>query len=118
MVLRLALLFAAAAAAAAAPARAAEEALGRIDGLYYQTAPGVLVAAKLQRLPRGERWADVDLGNGRRVLARIPADMNVAPGDRIAVRVGDPKSSPLAQVLPTTTVSRAIGPDPNASVGR
>ena len=96
----------------------AEEAFGRVDGVYYQAAPGVLVAARLQRGPSGARWADVDLGDGRRVLARVPDDQQVAPGQRIAVRLGDAKSSQLAQLLPTTAVSRAVGPDPNASIGR
>ncbi len=95
----------------------AEEAFGRVDGLYYQAAPGVLVAARLQGNPGAARWADVDLG-GRKVLVRVPDDMRVAAGDRIAVRLGAPKSNQLATILPTTTVSRALGPDPNASIGR
>lgn len=102
---------------AARPA-SAEDAFGRVDGVYYQAAPGVLVAAKLQRGSSVARWADVDLGSGRRVLARIPDDQQVSAGQRIFVRVGDAKSSQLAQVLPTTAVSRAVGPDPNASIGR
>jgi hypothetical protein len=114
---RLLAVLAIALACAALPAQA-EEAFGRVDGVYYQAAPGVLVAAKLQRGSSGARWADVDLGGGRRVLARIPDDQQVSPGQRIAVRVGDAKSSQLAQVLPTTAVSRAVGPDPNASIGR
>jgi hypothetical protein len=95
----------------------AEEAFGRVDALYQQAAPGVLVAAKLRGQPDGVRWADVDVG-GRRVLVRVPDDMRVAAGDRIAVRLGAPRSNQLATILPTTTVSRALGPDPNASIGR
>jgi hypothetical protein len=48
----------------------------------------------------------------------VPDDLRVARGDLIAVRVGAPKSNQLAHVLPTTTVSRAVAPDPNASIGR
>ncbi len=103
-------------ALAAFPANA-EEAAGRVDAVYYEAAPGILIAARVQGKAGGARWADVDVG-GRKVLARVPDDMKVSPGDRIAVRLAAPKSSQLAYVLPTTTVSRALGPDPNASIGR
>lgn len=103
-------------ALAAFPATA-EEAAGRVDAVYYEVAPGILAAAGLRGKVGGTRWADVDLG-GRKVLARVPDDMNVSAGDRIALRLAAPKSSQLAYVLPTTTVSRALAPDPNASIGR
>jgi hypothetical protein len=108
------LLCAVLALAAAFPA-GAEEALGRVEGVYHEAARGVFVPAR--GTEARSRWADVDVG-GRKVLARVPDGMAVAPGDRIALRLGDPKSSPLAFVLPTTTVSRVLAPDPNASVGR
>lgn len=95
----------------------AEEAAGRVDAVYYEAAPGILVAARVHGKAGGTRWADVDIG-GRKVLARVPEGMNISAGDRIAVRLAAPKSSQLAYVLPTTTVSRALGPDPNASIGR
>jgi hypothetical protein len=95
----------------------AEEVFGRVDAVYYEAARGVLVDAKLHRRASGPRWADVDVG-GRKVLARVPDDMRLSTGDRIAVRLGDPKSSQLAAILPSTTVSRVIAPDPNASIGR
>ncbi|HWA38340.1 MAG TPA: hypothetical protein VG873_10785 [Burkholderiales bacterium] len=96
----------------------AQDATGRVDAIYFEVAPGVLVTAGALRPANARRWADVDVG-GRKVLARLPEELRVGPGDRIAVRVGDRKSSALAQVLPTTTVSRALGPvDPNASIGR
>jgi hypothetical protein len=114
--MKAAILCALAALAAAFPA-GAEETVGRVEGIYYQAAPGVLVAARMQRDAHGARWADVDVG-GRKVLARVPDGMSVAAGDRIALRLGDPKSSQLAAILPTTTVSRAVAPDPNASIGR
>ena len=95
----------------------AEEAAGRVDAVYYEAAPGILVAARLGGKAGGTRWADVDVG-GRKVLARVPDDMSVSAGDRIAVRLGAPKSSQLSYILPTTAVSRALGPDTNASIGR
>ncbi len=101
----------------ATPASGTEEVSGRVDAVYYEAARGILVAAGVRGAPRGARWADVDLG-GRKVLVRVPDDMSVAAGDLIAVRLGEPKSGQLAYVLPTTTVSRALGPDPNASIGR
>lgn len=113
--MKAALLLALLALAAAFPA-GAQEMPGRVDGVYYEAAPGVLVAARGHE-GRARRWVDVDVG-GRKVLARVPDDMRVARGDRIAVRVGAPKSSQLAYVLPTTTVSRAFEPDPSASTGR
>jgi hypothetical protein len=109
------LLCAVLALAAAFPA-GAEEVPGRVDGVYYEAARGVFVPARGDEA-RGRRWADVDVG-GRKVLARVPDEMRVAPGDLISVRLGEPKSSQLATVLPTTTVTRALGADPNASIGR
>lgn len=95
----------------------AEELSGRVDALYVEAANGVLLEERFAGARPGARWADVSVGD-RRVLARVPEEMRIRRGDRIAVRVGTPKSNPLAYVLPTTTVSRALAPDPNASVGR
>jgi hypothetical protein len=96
----------------------AQEADGRVDAIYFEVAPGMFVTAGALRPAGARRWADVDVG-GRKVLARLPDQLQVGPGDRIAVRLGDRKSSALAQALPTTAVSRALGPvDPNASIGR
>lgn len=95
---------------------AAEELAGTVQAIYYEASRGIL----LQWRPRMEstrRWADVDV-DGRRVLARVPDGMRVSPGDGIAVLLGEPKSMPLAQVLPTTAVSQAVAPDSSASVGR
>ena len=87
----------------------AQEATGRVRAIYYEAAHGVLVEAKLARRPTAIRWADVGVG------------------DLVAVRLAEPKSSPLAQILPQVAVSRAleINPpqfagrqEPNASTGR
>jgi len=94
----------------------AEEAAGTVMAVYYEASRGVLLQWRA-RAGSGVRWADVDLG-GRKVLARIPDGMRVSPGDRIAVLLGEPKSMPLAQALPTAAISRAVASDANASVGR
>jgi hypothetical protein len=58
---------------------------------------------------------------------RMPAAFNAGVGDLVAVRLAEPKSSQLAQILPQVAVSRAleINPpqfagrqEPNASTGR
>jgi hypothetical protein len=102
---------------AASSSTFAEERAGRVDAVYFEVSPGIFVAGGARRPAGARRWVDVSVEGGR-VLARVPDDMQVRQGDRIAVRVGERKSAPLAQALPTTTVSRALAPDPNASVGR
>ena len=101
----------------------AEEATGRVRAIYYEAARGVLVEARLVRQSSAIRWADVELP-GRRVLVQMPAGMNAAVGDAVAVRLGEPKSSQLAQILPGVTVARAVGintgsePAGASSIGR
>lgn len=94
----------------------ADEVAGIVETVYYEAAPGLLQ----QWHPRvGARrlWADIDV-DGRKLLARVPEGMPISPGQRIAVRPGEPKSTPLARALPMTTVSRVAAPDPGASAGR
>jgi len=95
----------------------AEEVMGRVRALYYEAGRGVLVEAKMLHRPSAIRWADVELSS-RRLLVQLPADMNAGPGDLVAVRIGDPKSSQLAQILPTVAVNRAVETPGAASVGR
>jgi hypothetical protein len=104
----------------------AQEVTGRVRAIYYEAAHGVLVDAKLTRRPSKIRWADVELA-GRMVLVQMPAGFDPLVGDLVAVRLAEPKSSQLAQILPQVAVSRALeinppqfaGPqDPNASTGR
>ena len=104
----------------------AQEATGRVRAIYYEAAHGVLVDARVTRRPSKIRWADIEL-SGRMVLVQMPADFNPVIGDLVAVRLAEPKSSQLAQILPQVAVSRALeinppqfaGPqDPNASTGR
>ena len=103
----------------------AEEAIGRVRTIYYEAAKGVLVDAKLSRRGSVIRWADVEV-QGRMVLVQIPVEMNAGVGDVVAMRLAEPKSSQLAQILPQVAVSRVLevnpphfaGQEPNASTGR
>jgi hypothetical protein len=104
----------------------AEETTGRVRAIYYEAARGVLLDAKLAHRPSAIRWADVDLG-GRSVLVLMPAKLNAGVGDLVAVRLAEPRSNQLAQILPDVAVSRALDVDPrqfadrqepNASTGR
>ncbi len=108
------------------PPANAQEASGRVRAIYYEAARGVLVDARLSRRTSAIRWADVELP-GRMVLVQMSAGLNAGVGDLVAVRLAEPKSSQLAQILPQVAVSRALeinptqfaGPrDPNASTGR
>ena len=107
------------------PANAAET-IGRVRTVYHEAARGVLVDAKLARRASAIRWADVEV-QGRMMLVQIPAGLNAGVGDLVAVRLAEPKSNQLAQILPQVAVSRALevnppqlaGPrEPNASTGR
>jgi hypothetical protein len=95
----------------------AEEAVGRLRAVYYEAAPGVLVESRFAHSRSGIRWADIDVG-GRRVLARMPAEVQAGVGERVAVRLADPKSSQLAQVLPTLSTARAFEVPQQSSTGR
>ena len=95
----------------------AEEAIGRVRTVYYEAAKGVLVDAKLSRRGSVIRWADVEV-QGRMVLVQIPGAMNAAVGDVVAVRLAEPKSSQLAQILPQVAVSRVLEVNPLQFAGR
>ena len=81
----------------------AAETSGRVRALYYEAARGVLVEARMLHGAGATRWADVE-ADGRRLLVRVPAGMSAAVGDVVAVRLADPKSSQLAQILPALAV--------------
>src|SRR4051812_21085875 len=95
----------------------AEEAIRRGGGIYYEQAPGVLVDSRFHHRPSAIRWADVDIG-GRSVLAKLPEEVQARIGERVAVRLADPKSTPLAQILPTVASARALEAVPESSTGR
>jgi hypothetical protein len=68
----------------------AEEATGRVRGLYYEAPHGGLLE---RPVPGGGavRWADVELErDARRVLVHAPAKLNATIGDRVAVQLVDP----------------------------
>ena len=102
-------------AALVLPARA-EETVGRVRAVYYEAARGVLVEAGMGHPTSAIRWADVETSS-RRLLVQIPAGMQAAPGELVAVRLADPKTSALAQALPAMAVNRALD-DGGASAGR
>ena len=59
------------------------------------------------------RWLDVELEgdlppSGKRQLVLLPRGMEAAPGDRVALRLGEPKSTQLAEVLPAVATNRAL----------
>jgi hypothetical protein len=104
----------------------AEEAIGRVRTVYYEATRGVLVDAKMTRRASAIRWVDVEV-RGRMVLVQMPAGLEAGVGDLVAVRLAEPKSNQLAQILPQVAVSRAleVNPpqfagrqEPNASTGR
>jgi hypothetical protein len=99
-----------------APARA-EEAIGRVRAIYYEAGRGVLVESRMLHRSSAIRWVDVEVSS-RRLLVQLPTDMDARPGDLVAVRLADPKSSQLAQILPQVAVNRAIEIPGAASVGR
>ena len=95
----------------------AEEVQGRVRAIYYEAAPGVLVDSRFAHRPTAIRWADVDVG-GRSVLAKMAPEVRAGIGERVAVRLANPKSTPLAQVLPDVATARALESAPESSTGR
>jgi hypothetical protein len=98
----------------------AENAVGRVRGIYYEAARGVLVEPGMPHPPNAIRWADVETGSSKRLLVRVPDGMPAAPGDVVAIRLAEPKSSSLAEILPSIAENRALegGGEGSSSVGR
>jgi hypothetical protein len=84
-----------------------EEVLGRVRALYAQAANGVLLEASLAPRNARVRWADVEV-DGRMHLVRVPAELLPRVGDWVGVRLGEPRSTHVARVLPTTAENRAL----------
>ena len=95
----------------------AEEASGRVRAIYYEAAPGVLVDSRFTHRRSAIRWADVEV-RGRNVLAKMPQEVQAGVGERVAIRLADPKSTALAQVLPDVATARALEVVPESSTGR
>jgi hypothetical protein len=97
----------------------AEQLIGRVQALYVQAAPGVLMEAagigKGSAHAPGEsaqaHWADVEV-DGRMHLVRVPAELRMRVGDRVSVRLSEPRSTHIARVLPTVAESRALSIEP------
>ncbi len=89
----------------------AEQLIGRVRALYVQPAPGVLVEAGLGRGGARVHWADVEV-DGRMHLVRVPSELRTRVGDRVSVRLGEPRFTHIARVLPTVAESRALSIEP------
>src|SRR4051812_23487472 len=86
------------------PSAGAQEASGRVRGIYFEASRGVLVDASLLRRPGATRWLDVELDGDqpaerRRQLVLLRPGMDAALGDVVSLRLGEPKSTQLAEVL-------------------
>lgn len=93
---------------------------GVVRGVYYEAGRGVLVDSSMLRRQGATRWVDVELVDGRRVMAQLPARLQAKVGDEVAVLLGDPKNLSIASVLSTDRVI-AVRTDPgsqSAGVGR
>jgi hypothetical protein len=91
---------------------------GIVRGVYYEAARGVMVDAHMLRRPGAVRWVDVELADGRRAMAQLPARLEAKVGDEVTVQVGDPKTISIASVLSADRVI-AVRPEPqSAGVGR
>ena len=92
---------------------------GTVRGVYYEAARGVMVDARLSRRPGAVRWLDVELADGRRVLAQLPQQLEAKAGDEVTVHLGEPKTTRIANVLPYDRVMAVGGREPeSAGVGR
>jgi hypothetical protein len=101
----------------AAPASAHDDATGRVRGIYYEAARGVLIDASMLRKASAARWADVELDAGQRVLVQLPRGIDAGVGDLVSLHLGDGKWTQLAadvavlrnsritQVLPSSKVA-------------
>ena len=74
----------------------ADQAAGRVRGMYYEAARGVVVDASMLRKPSAARWADVELDGGQRVLVQLPRGMDAGVGDLVSLHLGDGKWTQLA----------------------
>jgi len=100
----------------------ADETPGVVQGIYFESAPGVLSSKPmLGGRPDARRWADVELsvpgaGEPKRVLVEIPRDIAPRVGDRVGLELGGgPKlaltrrdNAPVERVGRITTVKPAI----------
>jgi hypothetical protein len=86
---------------------------GVVRGVYYEAGRGVMVDGSMLRRQGATRWVDVELVDGRRVMAQLPAHIEAKVGDEVAVLLGDPKNLSIASVLSTDRVI-AVRTDPGS----
>jgi hypothetical protein len=91
---------------------------GIVRGVYYQASPGVMVDAGMLRRPGAARWLDVELADGRRVMAQLPARLEAKVGNEVTVQLGDPKTISIASVLNADRVVAVRAEPQSAGVGR
>jgi hypothetical protein len=91
---------------------------GIVQGVYYEAARGVMVDARMLRRPGAPRWVDVELADGRRAMAQLPAHLEAKVGDEVTVQLGDPKTTVIASVLSADRVIAVGTEPPSAGVGR
>jgi hypothetical protein len=91
---------------------------GIVRGVYYQASPGVMVDAGMLRRPGAARWLDVELADGRRVMAQLPARLEAKVGNEVTVQLGDPKTISIASVLSADRVVAVRTEPQSAGVGR
>lgn len=104
-------------AALASGQAAGQQVSGRVQGVYFQAAPGVLVDSSMLHAPSARRWADVEVQQSGprpagRDLVEVPAGTTLGPGDTIAYRPGEPKSTELAETLPLIASGRELSVSP------
>ena len=106
--------------AGAAFAARAEDVVGRVRAVYFEAARGVLVEPRMPHPPNAIRWADVETPSSKRLLVRVPVGIPAAPGDVVEIRLAEPKTSALAEILPSIAENRAIegGSESGSGVGR
>jgi hypothetical protein len=92
-------------AAWAAPT-SAEETTGRVRGIYYEAARGVVLDAGMLRKASAARWADIELDAGQRVLVQLPRGIDAGVGDLVALHLGDGKRTALAADVAVLRESR------------
>jgi len=103
---------------AVAFAARADETVGRVRAIYFEAARGVLVEPRMAHPPNAIRWADVETASSKRLLVKVPEGIPAAPGDVVAIRLAEPKTSSLAEILPSIAENRAIESEGASSVGR
>ena len=84
----------------------AEEATGRVRGMYFEAARGVVVDESMLRKTSAARWADVELDGGRRVLVQLPRGIDAGVGDLVSLHLGDAKWTQLAAEVAVLRNSR------------